>query len=336
MATQTVRNYSSSTGALAVFYRYNPTKGKNRLEHFSFCKEGETTQVALSKIWVNHWPVSHLKGFKSYLMPQEGVQFTQAHDVYEITVPELNFPTLSLTVKVLGKQEQILTLTLPEKLSVAGLKKIVSRKLEISNLGLLNLQHNGSFLDPNNTLEECAFENGTELTLNLAEEPQKQASLQEKITTGALEMGGGFNPLNFAKPDAPKVIPTKIATPQDPVWRIIDKGLNLKATCTEKTCKAFKQTVYIKKGMGVFNMAEECCEAKCPATGHSFAKDVNNCVFFDCLYSIKGMMEDGTKFNEVDKIAPKGMQALTFEETVNGASNIAKWKFLNITTKPSV
>lgn len=330
------RSYKSSVGTLTAFYSHNVAKEKNKLDHFSFLeaglKVGETTQIALSKVWVNGVPASHLKGFKSYVLPENGVQFALSQDVYEVTVPGAHFNMLSLTIKISEDKEETLTLQVPERLTFLGLKKIVSKKLAIPDFGRLDIQYQGNSLDANNTLEECGFENGTELTLRLSSQEEDKVAKQEKATAGALEM---FSAFSFVIADTPKTIPTTPVTKDTPIWRHLHKGLSLKAPCTNKVCKAFQKTVYIPKRMGTFNMAKECCEATCPACDKPFEKEVSNCGFWDCIYSIQGMMKDGTRFNEQNKTAPKD-RFLTFEEVANGVSKIARWKYLEITTKPSV
>jgi hypothetical protein len=332
MTTHTQRCYSSSTGTLTVLYQYNAEKKKNRLDHFSLQQEDQPTKIDLSKIWINNWPASHLKGFKSWVMPEVGVQFIQNHDIFDVTVQGSKFTTISLTIKVLGETEQVLSIEVPERLSVAGLKKIISRKLEIADLGRINLQYGGYALDSSNTIEECGFENGIELTLTLLSKTEKKPQIQEKITNEALEMCTTFA---FNKLNSTKQFRTKPATSESHLWEIVHPGLSLIGTCANKVCKAFEKKVYVRKGMGTFNMAEECSEATCSGCQKPFEKEVTNCGFYECLYTIKGMMEDGTKFNEQDKMTPKGV-FLSFEETVNGRSNITKWKYLNIVTKPSV
>jgi hypothetical protein len=335
MAHQTQRAYSSSAGTLMALYQFNAVKEKNKLDYFSFQKDNLITKVDLCKVWMNQWPVSYLKGFKSYVMPDHDVVFTKNHEIYDLTVPGTRFPTISLTIKVSGKGEQTLSLNAPEQLTVAGLKKVVARKLTIADLSQIHLQHQGCYLDANNTLEECGFESGTELFLNLSTESKEKSLPQEKITNKALEMGEGIALFDFIKADTTKQYPTKPASPQTPSWQTVLPGLNLIASCTNKVCEASTKTIYIKKGMGMFNMAEESAEATCPACNKSFEKAVNNCGFLDCLYTIKGMMQDGTKFNRENQMAPQ-KTFVTFEETVNGISKITKWKYLNVTTKPTV
>ncbi len=334
MAIQTQRSYTSSAGTLMALYRFNGAKDKNRLDHFSFQQGGNNSSVDLSKIWINNWPTSHLKGFKSYVMPQEEVQFVQNHEIFDITVPGSHFATINLTVKVSGEKNETLSLTVPERLTVVGLKKIVSRKLEIPNLSLLNLQRNGYSLDASNTLEDCGFESGTELTLDLSNEAEKKPKAQEKITTGALEMA--IQPFPFTKPEDTVHKPVVTAKPETPAWRLIYPGLSLTGSCTDKTCQAFKNLFYISRKMGAFDLAEECAEnTTCPACQKTLEKPITNCGFYDCMYTIKGMMEDGTKFLKEDQKTSK-KSFTTFEETVNGISKIVNWKYLKITTKPLV
>lgn len=75
-----------------------------------------------------------------------------------------------------------------------------------------------------------------------------------------------------------------------PDYRTMKKGLNLEGTCQIQTCKAFKKRVWAPKGMNLFNIAKEMQTSKCPLC-KGFLKDVENCGFTDCLYSIEGMTD---------------------------------------------
>ena len=309
------RSFNNPTGTLHTFYT-----GK-KLDHFSFEKAGKTTEIALSKIWVNGCPALYLKGFKSISL--EDIEFALNNDTCDITLPP--FKTINITIKI---EDKDIELQVPENLKITGLKKIIAKQLRIDDS--LQLKHQGYALDGSITLGDSGFEDGTELTLNLPQAKQEKPSKEEKLTDGALELGGGFSRFDYVSPDTPIMEPIAYTGAQ---WHIVRKGLNLKAECTTEKCQAFQKTIYIPKGMGTFNMAEHCCEIICPACNESSTKDATNCGFMDCTYSITGKTEDGSRFEQKEKIAPKEA-LLTFEKVVDGKSNMAKWKFLKIVTEP--
>ena len=63
---------TTQTGTLIALYTDN-AQGKCKLSSLTYNDNTRTTEIALSKVWVNNSPATHLKGFKSLVMPQEGV-----------------------------------------------------------------------------------------------------------------------------------------------------------------------------------------------------------------------------------------------------------------------
>lgn len=326
MSTEIQRSYSTPAGTLNVHYTFNDDKGKYKLESLTFKNADQTTQVALAKVWVNGMPAAHLKGFKSTVLSTEGALQT-GETFYEIRLKDFPFKMTIITVKVLGEREQTLILEVPENLKGIGLKKIIAKQLDILDLTSCTLKHEGYPIDSDITLIDSGFGKGTELTLKLGPPKDEKKIEREKITDGALEKGG-YATTSFVVPDTPKPLSFSKTAPN---WRKVDRGLNLKAECTTNICKAFREIVYIPRGIGTFFINEENAEATCPECKNNFTKDVSNCVFWDCVYSFQGVMEDNTKYKQDNKIAPKD-SCVTFEEIVNGMSTIKQWKYLKITT----
>jgi hypothetical protein len=87
--------------------------------------------------------------------------------------------------------------------------------------------------------------------------------------------------------------------------------------------------------MGSFEMTKECrVEKSCPECKQDFDKEIDNCGFLDCIYTIEGMLADGNLFLKQDQKAGK-THFVTFEEMKDGASQVVEWKYITITTKPS-
>ncbi len=333
MASQITR--TTQDGTLYATYAEN-AKGKNKLACLTF--NDKTTEIALSKVWVNNWPANQLKGFKAYIMP-EGIPCKLEGDSYEITLNDSPFKTITLTIKIVGNQEQTLTLSIPENLKGIGLKQIIAKKLGINELATIHIKYEGYPLDSSFTLNDSGIENGAELTLHLSTHEEKPPE-NEKITDGALEIirfpavQPGQNVAPGATPGASNEVKKQFAKlGEAPRWRMLDKGLNLLALCSTKTCKAFQQYVYVQVGMGMFRINEESAEAKCPECKNLFAKDITNFAFYDCTYHFKGKMIDNTPFDSGMKIVPKGDSYVTFEEILNGLSTVKEWKVLIVTTE---
>lgn len=50
-----------------------------------------------------------------------------------------------------------------------------------------------------------------------------------------------------------------------PAWRVIRKGLSLRAKCLNSACPAYLQNVYVNRGFGTFSVEREFQIVKCPA-----------------------------------------------------------------------
>lgn len=320
-------SFNSPAGTLHAFYRF--TQEKQKLDHFAFEKSGQTTEIALSKVWINGCPAIYLKGFKSTPMAEEGVQFALGEDVCNITLQNSAFCSIDVTIKILGEGEKILKLRVLENLKITGLKKIIAKELGMDDSSSLNLQYNESDLTDSITLRESGFNNGLELTLKLFESTEENGLEKGKLTCGP-ELGGGFAFVECIIAEKKKSVPFAETGPK---WVRVYDGLNLQTECTTKACDAFHKIIYIQKGMGTFDMAKESCRAACPQCSKTTTAGIKNFGFVNCMYSIFGTTDNGTVFERKNEIAPKTAY-LTFEEIVDGQTKMAKWKYLEIITEP--
>ena len=278
---------TTQTATLTALYTDN-AKGKCKLSSLMYNDNTRTTEIALSKVWVNNSPATHLKGFKSLVMPQEGVELNIQGDSYEITLRNSPFKPFSLSVKVTGDKEQTLILSVPDNLKGMGLKKVVAKHLGISDLKTINIKYEGYPIDNSLMLRDSNLEDGAELTLDLSPDKSMTTPTNDKITDCILET----LPFSFVKPD----VEIKGSFSSDaPRWRTVGKGMNLMATCTTKACLAFQQLVIIPRGMKEFRLNEESAEAKCPECKEFIAQDITNCALWDCTYSVKGKMIVGRR-----------------------------------------
>ncbi len=137
--------------------------------------------------------------------------------------------------------------------------------------------------------------------------------------------GGGYSAFPFVDLEKPKTIDFD---PKSPEWCQVIPGLNLLGLCQKVGCVAKDQWVYVKKGLGVFEMSRECAEAKCPMC-KSDVVNVKNGGFWDCKAQFKGKYED----NQKDKQAVEGIfdapkdKFLTFEEE----GHVKDWVYLTFT-----
>lgn len=137
--------------------------------------------------------------------------------------------------------------------------------------------------------------------------------------------GGGFSHINFV--DFEKIKLQEFSS-DAPKWRIVTQGLNLEATCINNICEAFKQKVWVQKGLGNFNMNTECYNSPCPVCKEDTEK-VNNAGFWDCKYSVEGKRK-----NKEGKIEPFSQSTQTdFEDkfvTYELDGHEVEWLYLNI------
>lgn len=119
---------------------------------------------------------------------------------------------------------------------------------------------------------------------------------------------------------------------QDPPWRVIRDGLNLRGQCPSVGNPCSKQTVWVPLSFSPsettpFNLNRECAEARCIAC-KTLLTEVVNINLKNCRARFKGMDNDRNKVEE-EKISPPENVSLTFEE--QEGRNIVFWKYLDIT-----
>ncbi len=140
--------------------------------------------------------------------------------------------------------------------------------------------------------------------------------------------GGGPAPISFVKMEKTEEL---ALSNEGPDWLTVYPGLNLKGFCKNSACAANGQTVWISKGFGSFNMLKDCRLAECPAC-HQPIDDVKNLGFYQCTYSVKGVVKnvnDTTSIDKQDQQAPMD-KLLSF---IDDDEQMADWISLTITTK---
>lgn len=142
--------------------------------------------------------------------------------------------------------------------------------------------------------------------------------------------GGGTQPFAFTKTSDTN---QRIISfdPAGPLWRRVSPGLNLKGTCCSEGCPANGQAVYIPIGIGTYHMSQLVADAKCPQC-KEIAEKVNNCGFYNCIFSMNGQASTCERINQRESEAPDD-QFLTFDDPQHGAS-IDNYLFLVITVTP--
>lgn len=73
-----------------------------------------------------------------------------------------------------------------------------------------------------------------------------------------------------------------------PAWRVIRKGLSLRAKCLNSACPAYLQNTYINRGFGTFSVEREFQIVKCPACGKKAERGAAMSVY-EGKYKAEGM-----------------------------------------------
>eukprot|EP00331_Platyophrya_macrostoma_P002004 CAMPEP_0176425864 /NCGR_PEP_ID=MMETSP0127-20121128/11621_1 /TAXON_ID=938130 /ORGANISM="Platyophrya macrostoma, Strain WH" /LENGTH=228 /DNA_ID=CAMNT_0017807063 /DNA_START=8 /DNA_END=694 /DNA_ORIENTATION=- len=116
-----------------------------------------------------------------------------------------------------------------------------------------------------------------------------------------------------------------------PEWRTVTPGFSIDGICKNMNCKAYNKTVFINKGLGVYDLLRDEYQNCCPICKKYV--ETKNCGFSNCTYSFEGTMVYPGK-----GIAPKrvlvsdqnvGDYYLMFESEETGK---ATWASLVITT----
>ena len=73
-----------------------------------------------------------------------------------------------------------------------------------------------------------------------------------------------------------------------PAWRVVRKGLSLRAKCLNAACPAYLQSTYINRGFGTFSVEREFQIVKCPACGGKTERGTAMGVY-EGKYKVEGM-----------------------------------------------
>jgi hypothetical protein len=319
---------STEGGVLRALYKH-----EGKLDKFSLTIEDKMTEFALSAVWVNKQPVLYLKGFKAQKIEKNTL------DRYEVVDRELYLflnsqQEVSLRIVYQDHFEQKqreLALKVSLNLKVSGLKEMIQKEWKLNDFEIYD--HTVK-LKGSRQLNQCDIEENQSLTV-LCDEYLKAVAIEERN-----QGGGGLE--SFRLPKIPFVnFANEIHLSFDnqaPKWRTVERGLNFEGRCVKESCEVNMQKtgetlVCAPKGFDVFSLSEDR-QANCPVCVEPL-KDINNCIFWDCLYSIEGEQENGVHFKRENVQAPKD-RALSFAEASDsGQGNIVKWKYLKITTRPS-
>lgn len=141
--------------------------------------------------------------------------------------------------------------------------------------------------------------------------------------------GGGMDSFSFSGLKKPKEVDYISDAYDGCIWRTLIAGLNLEGICRNPSCYSQGDTVFVQMGMGTFDMDRVTCTSTCPRCHYHI--DVSKPIFYTCLYSISGVLEDHDEhISKEDLSTPTDRAYLTY------AGNIKQWKHLTITTKSSL
>ncbi|NGX26449.1 MAG: hypothetical protein K940chlam6_00370 [Chlamydiae bacterium] len=144
---------------------------------------------------------------------------------------------------------------------------------------------------------------------------------KESIITVALRLrGGGGIGFNFSSMENSKKLGFSESAPS---WRKIGPGLNLSGKCLNTSCKA--NDIWVKKGIGEFQVGEELFKSNCPECKKREVK-LDNIGFWKCRYVAEGYNADSRKQIEMDATTNDDESMITFDSTQ------ANWGYLKITT----
>jgi len=79
-----------------------------------------------------------------------------------------------------------------------------------------------------------------------------------------------------------------------PTYRTIPRGLSFKSKCMHPDCAAYNHTVYVKKGLGHFNIGVESETLKCPQCGNKVGRSTN-CGFYLAQWKFTGVTKKGNE-----------------------------------------
>merc|ERR1711970_962066 len=106
--------------------------------------------------------------------------------------------------------------------------------------------------------------------------------------------GAGFAEFSFADPS--KGLEKRAFSDEAPNWRTLAGGLNYEATCTNSKCKAHGKGVFIQRGYGKFDIAEDPLDHRqCPECKQDCDKEASIFWLSDCEFSWSGRKGDGKR-----------------------------------------
>ena len=208
------------------------------------------------------------------------------------------------------------------------------------------------FVNPNDTVEqvsekirkEARIESNEEMILlhSMQDQPLTREStlVNSGITEGAMlilqwkkksENNSETKSIGFEFNGLENVI-QKQFDENAPVYRSVSKGLNLEGRCKNKKCLAGGKLVWVRKGMGEFDIGRLQYTSICPMPNcNEKLKEVHNLGFFDCSYTIDGFQ---TEPKEVEVLKENQIASNKQFTTFDSNKKNVRWSYLKIMTKP--
>ena len=227
------------------------------------------------------------------------------------------------------EENRYLTLDIFPQLKIKGLHQCIAQEIGRSDFEIRD-QKSGAPFAQSDTLLDCGITSNSALTLI---NPTNSSTSIDANNSGkaSLEDGMGLSTLPFVNfKETQNLMIGKGA----PVWRTVERGLNLEGKCLNVACKAHNQYVCSPQGINVFYMHETCAKAVCPSCTQNWIGSLrNNCIFWDCLYTIEGQEEKSDTVFKVEAQQAPSDSALSFARiSADHKSNIVNWRYLKITT----
>jgi hypothetical protein len=107
-----------------------------------------------------------------------------------------------------------------------------------------------------------------------------------------------------------------------PDYRYVAPGLNFLSKCIHRGCVAYNNTIYVIKGLGRFDIAEEAANLVCPKCRNG-AEISSNCEFYLAQWQFTGMTREGRKVNSSGRTDTRDYY--TWEE-----GNNTNWRYLKV------
>ena len=113
-------------------------------------------------------------------------------------------------------------------------------------------------------------------------------------------------------------------------WNIITTGLNVSGICNNDQCKAFKESVDCRIGLGTFDLVRDADRIKCPICKEEM--DPTTCCFSKCKYKFEGKKKSNGKTEHVESEWKRVEKDYEYYDPIK--SGTVKWLMLIIETKP--